>query len=180
MGWRLEQAHALSAAGDSVHTPLFVPPPPPPPPVEPKPEPTWKRSPPPPTWPEEAYTWTGQYREWVSVPLVHYAATPAQEATHLERWKAHWLTQEEADGERQMRCEQRLQRDAEALRFEEEEEEEEERARLAAMPLPQQTPEEAAPGSVSCGVRVGWLCSRLHRPHRRRRRRRGQGQGRRR
>ena len=52
----LEQALAPSAAGDSVHTPLFVPPPPP---VQPKPEPepTRKRSPPPPTWPEEAYLW---------------------------------------------------------------------------------------------------------------------------
>ena len=56
----LEQALALSAAGDSVHSPLFVPPPPPSPPVQPKPkpepEPTRKRSPPPPTWPEEAYS----------------------------------------------------------------------------------------------------------------------------
>ncbi|XBJ12614.1 hypothetical protein VPH35_017105 [Triticum aestivum] len=64
----LEQALALSAAGDSVHTPLFVPPPPPSPPVQPKPEPEpepmRKRSPPPPTWPEEAYSWTGQYHEW--------------------------------------------------------------------------------------------------------------------
>lgn len=46
----LEQALALSAAGDSIHTPLFVPPPPPPSPVEPKPvpkpEPTQKRFPP--------------------------------------------------------------------------------------------------------------------------------------
>ena len=66
----LEQALALSAAGDSVHTPLFVPPPPSSPPVQPKPEPepSRKHSPPPPTWPEEAYSWTGQYREWVSAP----------------------------------------------------------------------------------------------------------------
>ncbi|KAE8791947.1 hypothetical protein D1007_33578 [Hordeum vulgare] len=65
----LEQALALSAAGDSVHTPLFVPAPPPSPPIQPKPT-TRKRSPPPPPWPEEAYTWTGQYREWVSAPPV--------------------------------------------------------------------------------------------------------------
>nr|XP_020157401.1 formin-like protein 20 [Aegilops tauschii subsp. strangulata] len=141
----LEQALSLSAAGDCVHTPLFVPPPPPPPPVEPKsepePEPTRKRSPPPPTSPEEAYTWTGQYREWVSAPTVHYAAMPAQEAAHLERWKVHWLHQEEADGERQIRYEQMLQRDAEALRLEEEEEE---RAWRAAMPPPQQSRKVAA------------------------------------
>ena len=85
----LEQALALSAARDSVHTPLFVPPPPPSPPVQPKPEPesepepTRKRSPPPPTWPEEAYSWTGQYREWVSAPPVHFAATPEEEEAHL-------------------------------------------------------------------------------------------------
>ena len=46
----MKQALALSAAGDSIHTTLFVPPPPPPPPVEPKLEPTRKRSPPPTTW----------------------------------------------------------------------------------------------------------------------------------
>ena len=149
----LEQALALSAAGDSVHTPLFVPPPPPSPPVQPKPEPepTRKRSPPPPTWPEEAYSWTGQYREWVSAPPVHFAATPEEEAAHLERWKEHWLRQEQADGEEQMRYEAMLQRDAEALRLEEEEEE---RARLAAMPPPQQTPEEAALAAYQAAF--GW------------------------
>ncbi|KAE8779465.1 hypothetical protein D1007_47481 [Hordeum vulgare] len=52
----LEQALALSATGDSVHTPLFMPPPPPSPPIQPKPA-TRKPSPPPPTWTEEAYTW---------------------------------------------------------------------------------------------------------------------------
>ena len=150
----LEQALALSAAGDSVHTPLFVPPPPPSPPVQPKPEPepepTRKRSPPPPTWPEEAYSWTGQYREWVSAPPVHFAATPEEEAAHLERWKEHWLRQEQADGEEQMRYDAMLQRDAEALRLEEEEE----RARLAAMPPPQQTPEEAALAAYQAAF--GW------------------------
>ncbi|KAE8806049.1 hypothetical protein D1007_17848 [Hordeum vulgare] len=85
---RMEQGLALSATGDSIHTPLFVPPSPPSPPIQPKPT-TWKRSPPPPTWPEEAYTWTGQYREWVSAPPVHFDVTPEQEAAHLERWKAH-------------------------------------------------------------------------------------------
>ena len=67
-------------------------------------------------------------------------ATPEEEAAHLERWKEHWLRQEQADGEEQMRYDAMLQRDAEALRLEEKEE----RARLAAMPPPQQTPEEAA------------------------------------
>ena len=56
---------------------------------------------------------------------------PEEEAAHLERWKEHWLRQEQADGEEQMRYEAMLQRDAEALRLEEEE-----RARLAAMPPP--------------------------------------------
>ncbi|KAI4991557.1 hypothetical protein ZWY2020_039943 [Hordeum vulgare] len=85
----VEQALALSAVTDSVHTPLFLPPPPPSPPIQPKPA-TRKRSSPPPTWPEEAYTWTGRYREW-----------------------------EQADGEEHIRYKAMLQRDAEALRLEE-------------------------------------------------------------
>lgn len=67
---------------------------------------------------------------------------PEEEVAHLERWKEHWLRQEQADSKEQMRYEAMLQHDAEALRLEKEEEEE--RARLAAMPPPQQTPEEAA------------------------------------
>ena len=102
----MDRTLALSAAGDSVHAPLFNPPSPPPPLpiVEPKPDlnPTRKHSPPPPSWREEAYTWTDLYHKWVSVPRVHYAATPEEEAAHLERWKAHSLAQEDADGERQM------------------------------------------------------------------------------
>ena len=86
----------------------------------------------------------------MSAPPVHFAATPTQEAVHLERWKEHWLRQEQADGEEQMRYEAMLQRDAEALRLEEEEE----RARLAAMPPPQQTPEEAALAAYQAAF--GW------------------------
>ena len=51
-----------------------------------------------------------------------------------------------------MRYEAMLQRDAEALRLEEEEEEK--RARLAAMPAPQQTPEEAALAAYQAAF--GW------------------------
>ena len=69
----------------------------------------------------------------------HYAATTEEEAAHLERWKAHWLAEEGADGERQMRYEKMMRRNEEALRLEEEE-----HARLAAMPPSQQTLEEAA------------------------------------
>lgn len=75
-------------------------------------------------------------------PPCHYAATPKEEAAHLEQWKAHWLDEEGTDGKRQMLYEEMLRRDAEALRLKEEEEEE--RARLAAMPQSQQTPKEAA------------------------------------
>ena len=88
----------------------------------------------------ESYSWTGQLREWVNASPCHYAATTEEEAAHLERWKAHWLAEEGADGERQMRYEKMMRRNEEALRLEEEEE----RARLAAMPPSQQTLEEAA------------------------------------
>ena len=81
----LEQALALSVAGDSVHTPLFVPPlPTSPPKPELELEPTRKRSLPPPTWSEEAYLWTGQYHEWVSAPPIAPGATPEQEKDNLE------------------------------------------------------------------------------------------------
>ena len=103
----LEQALTLSAAG-CVHAPLFDPPPLHIVEPKPDPEPTRKRSPPPPTWPEESYTWTDTYREWVSTPPVHFAVTPEEEAAHLERWKEHWLRQEQADGEEQMRYEAML------------------------------------------------------------------------
>ena len=86
----------------------------------------------------------------MSAPPVHFAATPEEEEAHLERQKEHWLHQKQADGEEQMRYEAMLQRDAEALRLEEEEE----RARLAAMPLPQQTPEEAALAAYQAAF--GW------------------------
>ena len=86
----------------------------------------------------------------MSAPPVHFAATPEEEAAHLERWKEHWLRQEQADGEEQMRYEAMLQRDAEALRLEEEEE----RVRLAAMPPPQQTSEEAALAAYQAAF--GW------------------------
>ena len=85
---------------------------------------------------------------------VHFATTPEPEADHLERWKAHWLRQEQDDGEQQMRYEAMLQRDAEALQLEEEEEE---HARLAAADAGG-----GCPGNVPGGVRVGWPCSRLH------------------
>ena len=85
----------------------------------------------------------------MSAPSVHFAATLEEEAAHLERWKEHWLRQEQADGEEQMRYEAMLQRDAEALRLEEEE-----RARLAAMPPPQQTPEQAALAAYQAAF--GW------------------------
>ena len=84
--WLEEDAHwdglerpCLVGGGGLRPHPALRSPPPPPPPVEPKPEPepTRKRSPPPPNWPEEAYTWTVQSREWVSVPPVHYTAMPA-------------------------------------------------------------------------------------------------------
>ena len=64
-------------------------------------------------------------------------------------WKEHWLRQEQADGEEQMRYEAMLQRDTEALRLEEEEE----RARRAAIPPPQQTPEEAALAAYQAAFR---------------------------
>ena len=70
---------------------------------------------------------------------------------HLERWKAHWLRQEQADSEEQMCYKAMLQRDAEAPQLEEEEEE---RAWLAAMPPPQQTPEEAALAAYQAAF--GW------------------------
>ena len=89
--WKgMEEALALSAAGDSIHALLCDPPPPSPPRpiVEPKaerePMPTQKRSPPSPTWPEESYTWTAEFHKWVSAPPVHYAATPKEEEAHLE------------------------------------------------------------------------------------------------
>ena len=69
----------------------------------------------------------------MSAPPIHFAATPEQEAAHLKSCQEHWLRQEQADGEQQMRYEVMLQRDAEALRLEEDEEE---RVRLAAMPPP--------------------------------------------
>ena len=62
----MEQAFALSAAGDSV-----VPPVAPPSPIKPEPE----REP----SPIERYSWTGVVREWVRVPPVWMGATPAQE-----------------------------------------------------------------------------------------------------
>ncbi|KAE8767020.1 hypothetical protein D1007_61671 [Hordeum vulgare] len=57
---------------------------------------------------------------------------PEEDAAHLQRWKAHWLAEEGVDGERHMKYEKLLHRDAEALQLEEEEEE---RACLAAMLL---------------------------------------------
>lgn len=87
-----------------VHAPLYVPPLPPviEPKAEPEPKPTHKRSPPPPAWLEESYSWTGDLREWVSVRPVHYVASPVEEATHLEHWKAHRLAEEQANAKRQM------------------------------------------------------------------------------
>ena len=87
----------------------------------------------------------------MSAAPIHFAATPTQEAAHLERWKAHWLRQEQADDEEQMRYEAMLQRDAVALRLMEKEEE---RARLAAMPPPHETPEEAALAAYQAAF--GW------------------------
>ena len=84
----------------------------------------------------------------MSAPPVHFAATPEEKAAHLERWKEHWLRQEQADGEEQMCYEAMLQRDAEALQLEEEEE----CARLAAMPPPQQTPEETACNALDAAI----------------------------
>lgn len=139
----------MSAAGDSIHTPLYVSPPPV---VKPKaePTPTHKRSPP---RPEESYSWTSELREWewVSVPPVYYVAAPEEEVAHLERWNAHWLAEERANGERQMLWAR--------------EEEQEERARRVAAGVDAGG---GCLGSVAERVRVGRAVGRLHRPHWRR------------
>ena len=83
------------------------------------------------------------------MPPYYYASTSEEEAAHLERLEAHWLTEEGADGERQMRRVQQLRRDEETLRLEKEE-----HACLAAMPPQQQTPEEAALAAYQAAF--GW------------------------
>ena len=67
----MAEAMALFAAGNCIVPPLR-----PPSPVKAESGPT-------PIKPE-SYSWNGVVREWVSMPLVWYGATPAHEHIYLE------------------------------------------------------------------------------------------------
>ncbi|KAE8789158.1 Phosphoinositide phospholipase C 6 [Hordeum vulgare] len=146
----LEQALTLSAAGDSVHTPLFVPPPPPSPPIQPK-SATRKRSSRPPTWPEEAYIWTGQYREWVSPPPLAFTLPRCRSRRPPTSSAGKRIGSARSRPTARSRCATRPCSSATRSRSDSRRRRS---ARLAAMPLPQQTPEEASLAAYQAAF--GW------------------------
>ena len=68
----MEEAHALSTAGECV-----VPPPPPPSAFLPESKPIEHLP--------KVYQWTGVLREWVSAPPIWLDAAPEQEAAYLQQ-----------------------------------------------------------------------------------------------
>lgn len=71
-------------------------------------------------------------REWLSTLAVWMHTTSEEEAQHLDIWKAHWLAEEQADAERQMRPEREQEECQQCWAHEEERREQKEEARAAS------------------------------------------------